>query len=66
MRPLSEALVSTVALVAMARLFFPWGSGSTPVPRRQGLFGEQIVGIVADITVLALGIFMLVTACVGP
>jgi|KBSMisStandDraft_5_1062788.scaffolds.fasta_scaffold140564_3 hypothetical protein len=66
MRPLSEAFVSTVALVAMARLIFPWGNGSTPVPRRQGLFGEQIVGIVADITVLALGIFMVVTACVGP
>ena len=66
MRPLSEAVVSMVALVAMARLFFPWGSASTPVPRRQGLFGEQIVGIVADITVLALGIFMVVRVCVGP
>jgi hypothetical protein len=66
MRPLSEAFVSTVALVAMARLFFPWGTGSTPVPRRQGPFGKLIVGIVADITVLALGIFMVVTAFVGP
>ncbi len=66
MRPVSEAFVSTIALVAMARLLFPWGLGSTPLPRRQALFGELLVGIVADITVLALGIFMVVTACVGP
>jgi hypothetical protein len=39
------------ALVAMARLLFPWG--------------ELIVGIIMDTTVLALGIFMIVTACIG-
>jgi hypothetical protein len=39
------------ALVAMARLLFPWG--------------ELIIGIVVDTTVLALGIFMIVMACVG-
>jgi hypothetical protein len=35
----------------MARLLFPWG--------------ELIVGIIVDTTVLALGIFMIVTACTG-
>jgi hypothetical protein len=39
------------ALVAMARLLFPWG--------------ELIIGIVVDTTVLALGIFMIVMACIG-
>jgi hypothetical protein len=39
------------ALVAIARLLFPWG----------GL----IIGIIVDTTVLALGIFMIVTACIG-
>jgi hypothetical protein len=39
------------ALVAMARLLFPWG--------------ELIIGIVLDTTVLALGIFMIVMACIG-
>ena len=38
------------ALVAMARLLFPWG--------------ELIVGIIVDTTLLALGIFMVVTACI--
>ena len=37
-------------LVAMARLLFPWG--------------ELIVGIIVDTTLLALGIFMIVTACI--
>jgi hypothetical protein len=66
MRPVSEAFISAVTLVAMARLLLPWGVGSTPCQRRHGLFGELLVGIVADITVLALGIFLVVTACVGP
>jgi hypothetical protein len=39
------------ALVAMARLLFPWS--------------ELIIGIIVDTTVLALGIFMIVTACIG-
>jgi hypothetical protein len=34
----------------MARLLFPWG--------------ELIVGIIVDTTLLALGIFMVVTACI--
>ena len=38
------------AVVAMARLLFPWG--------------ELIIGIIVDTTVLALGIFMIVTACI--
>jgi hypothetical protein len=59
MRPFSEALVPMFAFVAMARLLFPWGIGS--VPRRHGLFGELIV----DTTVFTLGIFIIVTACIG-
>jgi hypothetical protein len=39
------------ALVAMARLLFP--------------LGELIIGIIVDTTVLALGIFIIVTACIG-
>jgi len=39
------------ALVAIARLLFPWG--------------ELIIGIIVDTAVLALGIFMIVTACIG-
>jgi hypothetical protein len=39
------------ALVAMTRLLFP--------------LGELIIGIIVDTTVLALGIFMIVTACIG-
>jgi hypothetical protein len=39
------------AFIAMARLLFPWG--------------ELIIGIIVDTTVLALGIFMIVTACIG-
>lgn len=46
----SEALVPMFALVAMARLLFPWG--------------ELIIGIIVDTTVLALGIFMIVTASI--
>jgi hypothetical protein len=38
-------------LVAMARLLFPWG--------------ELIIGIIMDTTVLALGIFAIVTACLA-
>jgi hypothetical protein len=39
------------ALVAMARLLFPWG--------------ELIIGVIVDTTLLALGIFIIVTACIG-
>jgi hypothetical protein len=39
------------AVVAMVRLLFPWG--------------ELIIGIVVDTTLLALGIFIIVTACIG-
>ena len=39
------------ALVAMVRLLVPWG--------------ELIIGIIVDTAVLALGIFMIVTACIG-
>jgi hypothetical protein len=39
------------AEVVMARLLFPWG--------------ELIIGIIVDTTVLALGIFIIVTACIG-
>lgn len=49
--PSSEALVPMSALVAMARLLFAWG--------------ELIIGIVMDATLLALGIFMIVTVCIG-
>jgi len=38
-------------LVTIARLLFPCG--------------ELIIGIIMDTTVLALGIFMIVTACIG-
>jgi len=47
----------------MARLLFPWGIGS--VPRRHGRFGELIIGVIVDTTVLTLGIFIIVTACIG-
>ena len=39
------------ALVAIARVVFPCG--------------ELIIGIIVDTTVLALGIFIIVTACIG-
>jgi|HubBroStandDraft_4_1064222.scaffolds.fasta_scaffold6369696_1 hypothetical protein len=39
------------ALVAIARVVFPCG--------------ELIIGIIMDTTLLALGIFMIVTACIG-
>ena len=39
------------ALVAIVRLVFPCG--------------ELIIGIILDTTVLALGIFMIVTVCIG-
>jgi hypothetical protein len=39
------------ALVAMARLLFARG--------------ELIIGIIVDTTLLALGIFMIVTGCIG-
>jgi hypothetical protein len=38
------------ALVAIARLLFP--------------LGELIIGVIVDTTLLALGIFMIVTACI--
>jgi hypothetical protein len=38
------------ALAAMARFLFPWG--------------ELIVGVTVDTAVLALGIFIIVTACI--
>ncbi len=64
MRPFSEALVPMFAFVAiMARLLVPWGIGS--VPRRHGRFGELIIGVIVDTTVLTLGIFIIVTACIG-
>jgi hypothetical protein len=49
--PSSEALIPMSALVTVARLLFPWG--------------ELIIGIIVDTTVLALGIFMIVTACIA-
>jgi hypothetical protein len=39
------------ALVTMARLLMPWG--------------ELIIGVIVDTTVLALCIFAIVTACIG-
>jgi hypothetical protein len=51
------------AFAAMAWLLFPLGIGS--VPRRHGLFGELIIGVIVDTTVLTLGIFIIVTACIG-
>jgi hypothetical protein len=66
MRPVSEALISMRALPAVARLTFPLNIGSADVPRRLELFGELIIGVIVETTVLALGIFMVVTlACVG-
>jgi hypothetical protein len=64
MRPVSEALISVRALPAVARLMFPWGIGSADVPLER--FGELIIGVIVETMVLALGIFMVVTAaCVG-
>ena len=63
MRSFSEALVPMFVFVAMAWLLFPWGIGS--VSRRHGLFGELIIGVIVDTTVLTLGIFIIVTACIG-
>jgi|GEM_PF-4792117 hypothetical protein len=63
MRPFSEALVPIFAFAAMAWLLFPLDIGS--VPRRHGLFGELIIGVIVDTTVLTLGIFIIVTACIG-
>jgi hypothetical protein len=66
MGPVSEALISTRALPAVARLMFPWHIGLADVLRRLELVGELIIGVVVETTVLALGIFMVVTlACVG-
>jgi len=57
MRPVSEALISMRALPAVARLIFP---------RRLERFSELIVAVIVETMVLALGIFMVVTAaCVG-
>jgi hypothetical protein len=63
MRSFSEALVPMFAFVAMAWLLVPWGMGS--VPRRLGLFGELIIGVIVDTAVLTLSIFIIVTACIG-
>ena len=63
MRPVSEALISMRALHAVARLMFPWGIGSADVPLER--FGELIIGVIVDTTVLTLGIFIIVTACIG-
>jgi hypothetical protein len=66
MRPVSEGLISVRALRALTRPMFFWDIGSTNVPRRLELFGELIIGVIVETTVLALGIFMIVTlACVG-
>jgi len=48
MRPFSEALTPMFALAAIARLLFPWGA--------------LIVGVFVGTSVLALGIFIIVTA----
>ena len=64
MRPVGEALISVRALLAVAQLMFPWGIGD--VPRRLERFGDLIIGVIVETMVLALGIFMVVTAaCVG-
>ena len=65
MRPVSEAFIPMLALLAMTRLLLPWGTGSAHVPRRLEFFRELIIGVISDAVVLALGIFMVVTACVG-
>jgi len=65
MRAVSEAFIYIVALMAMARLLFPLSNSSRDFPRRPALFGELVVGIVADATVLAFGIFAVLFACVG-
>ncbi len=66
MGPVSEALISMRALPAVARLMFLWDIGSADVPRRLELFGELIIGVIVETTLLALGIFMIVTvACLG-
>ena len=65
MRPVSEALISMRALQAVARLMFPWGIDSTDVPRRLERFGDLIIGVIVETMVLALGIFIIVTACIG-
>jgi len=45
---------------------FLWDIGSADVPRRLELFGELIIGVIVETTLLALGIFMIVTvACLG-
>jgi len=45
---------------------FPWGIGSADVSRRLERFGELIIGVIVETMVLALGVFMVVTAaCVG-
>ncbi len=66
MRPVSEPLVSMRALPALAHLMVFWDIGSAHVPRWLELFGELVIGIIVETTVLALGIFTLVTlASVG-
>jgi len=65
MRPFSEALISVRALLAVARLMFPWSVGPADVPRRLERFGDLIIGVIVETMVLALGIFIIVTACIG-
>ncbi len=66
MRPDSEALISVRASLAVARLIIPWGIGSADAPRRLERCGDLIIGVIVETMVLALGIFMVVTAaCVG-
>jgi hypothetical protein len=48
MRPFSEALTPMFALATIARLLFPWGA--------------LILGVFVGTLVLALGIFIIVTA----
>jgi hypothetical protein len=65
MRMVAEVSSSLRALFATV-LSFPWDNGSADVSRRLELLGELIIGVIAETTVLALGIFMVVTvACFG-
>jgi hypothetical protein len=64
-RPVSEAFISKFELLAMARPLLPRGIGWVDVAHRLELFGELIIGIIVDTAVLVLGIFLVVTTCVG-
>jgi hypothetical protein len=66
MRKVVDASISMRALLATTRLWFPRDIGFADVPRRLELFGELIIAVIVETTVLALVIFMVVTlACVG-